>query len=271
MFYGEAGDDLIDDDIALAGIPQPSASLDLIHYGSDEGADPTAFNLSGGTQPPALLPAPPEMLVTASTLPDGVSDLGRWSELAGSASGLGLGRGGVTSKPSIATTAVGSLVAWSDTYAGRSRIYVAQYNGAAWQELPGPNGTGVNNAATNSSNPSLIVTSTGLATVAWTERIGNSSQIHLAQFNPAANSGQGAWIALGNSMGANGLSNSGNADNAQLIETSFGLVVAWEEVVQMPGRSMPACLMAAPGWPSVQAAIQVAASPMHPRARTYAM
>ncbi len=44
LLYGEAGDDLIDDDLALPGVPNPpSASLDLIDYGSGDGPNPTTF------------------------------------------------------------------------------------------------------------------------------------------------------------------------------------------------------------------------------------
>ncbi len=53
----------------------------------------------------------------------------------------------------------------------------------------------------------------------------------LAQYSPTANGGLGGWLALGNSLSVGGLSGSGQADQAQLIETSFGLVVVWQHQV----------------------------------------
>ncbi|MEQ1825678.1 MAG: right-handed parallel beta-helix repeat-containing protein [Pirellula sp.] len=231
LLYGEADDDLIDDDVSVAGIPLPSASLDLIDYGTGDSPNPTTFSNPLPTANPFVNPASPAILPQRADYPTGVNDLGRWGELSASASGLGLGRSGVFSQPAIASTSNGAVVAWSEAYAGRSRIFAAQHNGNAWQELPAPLGSGVSPSASRSSNPSIIVTNAGITTVAWTERSAIGSEIQLAQYDSNANGGLGGWVALGNSLSATGLSNTGTADNAQVIETSFGLIVVWQEDV----------------------------------------
>ncbi len=162
LLYGEAGDDLIDDDVSIAGIPNPpSGSLDFIDYGIDDGADPTTFAAPPSTANPALLPAPPAYTPDRAVYPTGVSDLGRWAELSGSATGPGLRRSNVVSMPSIANTSTGVVVAWSEAFNGRSRIYVAQHDGSGWQELPTPVSTGVQSDATQSTSPRLIISSSG--------------------------------------------------------------------------------------------------------------
>ncbi len=231
LLYGEAGDDLIDDNVSIAGIPQPAVSLDLIDYGTGDGANPTTFVAPPTTPNPLLQAAPAAMLPDRAEYPTGASDLGRWGELSNSASGAGLNRSGITSAPSIASTSTGTVVAWSEGYLGRSRIYVAQHDGTSWQELPALSGAGVYTAGSRATNPSLIVTSSGLATVAWTEHTDTGSQIMLAQYSPTANGGAGGWLALGSSLSVGGLSGVGSADQAQLIETSFGLMVVWQHQV----------------------------------------
>ena len=63
--------------------------------------------------------------------------------------------------------------------------------------------------------------------MAWTVINGPASNIYVAQYNPQANGGSGGWQALGNSLSAGGISGTGDADNARIIETATGPVVAW--------------------------------------------
>src|SRR3989442_9368069 len=63
--------------------------------------------------------------------------------------------------------------------------------------------------------------------VAGTELTGSASDIQVARFYPAANAGQGAWVALGSSLGSGGISGTGTADHAVLVNTASGPVVAW--------------------------------------------
>ena len=56
---------------------------------------------------------------------------------------------------------------------------------------------------------------------------GTSSDIDVVQFDPTANSGQGGWVAIGTSLGSGGISGTGKADDATIVETATGPVVAW--------------------------------------------
>ena len=67
--------------------------------------------------------------------------------------------------------------------------------------------------------------------VAYTVFNGASSDIDVAQYDPTANSGAGGWVALGTSLGPGGISNSGTADDATIVETVAGPVVAWLNTV----------------------------------------
>ncbi len=91
--------------------------------------------------------------------------------------------------------------------------------------------TGVQPQATQSTNPHLIVTSSGAPVVAWTELTSSGSEIRVAQYDAAANGGAGAWIALGNSLDAGGISQTTAATNVKLVDTTFGLVALWENSV----------------------------------------
>ena len=55
----------------------------------------------------------------------------------------------------------------------------------------------------------------GQPVVAWTQIAGRGRDIRVARFDPAANGGLGAWVALGTSLDAGGISGTGSADYAQ--------------------------------------------------------
>jgi parallel beta-helix repeat protein len=59
--------------------------------------------------------------------------------------------------------------------------------------------------------------------VAWSE----AGNIYAAEYSPSANSGQGGWVALGTSLSTGGISNTGAAQDAQIVNTLSGPVVAW--------------------------------------------
>jgi hypothetical protein len=165
-----------------------------------------------------------------STLPSDGNDGGRWAEMAGSATGAGLGGlNGDSSQPSIATGASGTYVAWTDRRTGGSAIYVAQYTVAfGWQELAGSaHGAGISGSSGYARDPSVTLDNSGNPIVVWTQTIGSSRDIEVARFDSSANSGLGAWVALGTSLGAGGISQDGHASNAQVVETGSGPVVAW--------------------------------------------
>ncbi len=49
----------------------------------------------------------------------------------------------------------------------------------------------------------------------------------VARFDPAANGGQGGWVALGGSLSAGGISGDGTTLHPVITNTSSGPVVAW--------------------------------------------
>jgi Ca2+-binding RTX toxin-like protein len=231
--FGEAGDDLIDDDLAVPGVPDPAATLDLIDYGSGEGADPTAFVPPPATPNPPMDPVGEGLSHAAATLPSGVDDYGRWGELAGSATGPGLsGDEGLSLAPRIAITSAGPVVAWSDTRNGNLEVYVAQHDAGGWHELAGSAGAGgVSRSLTPSHSPSVAVDDADRPLVAWTEVHAGGSDVYVAVYDASAGGGSGAWVPLGSSLGGGGISHTGAADEALILYTSFGPVVAWLDEV----------------------------------------
>ncbi len=67
--------------------------------------------------------------------------------------------------------------------------------------------------------------------VAWTELSSSGSDIRVAQYDASAGGGLGAWVALGNSLSSSGISATSTASNVRLVDTTFGLVALWENVV----------------------------------------
>jgi nitrous oxidase accessory protein NosD len=77
-----------------------------------------------------------------------------------------------------------------------------------------------------STSPSIAIIG-GKPTIAWTETSDATTNIRVAQFDVTANNGAGAWLALGDSLSGNGISDTGTADQAVITDSSFGPVVAW--------------------------------------------
>ncbi len=229
FLFGEGDDDLLDDDIAVPGVPQPNATQDRLDYGTGESANPTDFVTPTPTPSPTLNPLGPAIMLGQSSLPVGPADLGRWGELGRSASGAGLsGNGAMSTSPSVAYSSSGPVAAWTDTRDGQSAVYVASYGSTGWQELSGSAGLGgVSQNSINATSPNITVTSLDKPTVVWTNHYALGSDIQLAQYDAAANSGAGEWQPLNDSLAAAGVSGTGHADHAVVADTSFGLFVAW--------------------------------------------
>ncbi|MCP3988946.1 MAG: hypothetical protein GY724_07720, partial [Actinomycetia bacterium] len=228
LIFGEAGDDWIDanaDGIADA----PGVLVDFLDYGTGEAVDPTLFVVPPSTLAPLLQIPAPGIDRAGATLPTGVDHRGRWAELAGSASGLGLSGGqGISTSPTIAMSPSGPIVAWMDTRYGREEIYVAQHLADGWQELTGSaSGGGISDSAGASRNPSIALDDLGRPMVAWSESHVGGTDIQVAVYDATANGGLGGWVALGNSLDATGISATGMADGATIINSSHGPVVAW--------------------------------------------
>jgi parallel beta-helix repeat protein len=174
-----------------------------------------------------VFPANP--VVPAATLPAGTATLGQWVEFGASASGGGVSSSpGTAIDPSIFATGSGAAavqyVAWADNRDGNYQIYVASDSSSGWAQLDGSaQGGGITNSNNTSLSPSIALDSAGSPVVAWTE----SGDIDVAEFNPTANGGQGAWVALGSSLSTGGISNTGDASNPQIVNTASGPVVAW--------------------------------------------
>src|SRR5262249_35056233 len=146
---------------------------------------------------------------------------------AGSASGRSLSGSGPAVEPSVVATGAGTYVAWADGRNGNFEIYVAHHTTAGWHGLAGSaEGGGVSATRGSSRLPSLTLDAQGRPLVAWTEPTAGGTDIFVARFDPAANAGQGAWVALGSSL-SGGISGTGAADQAVVIDTTGGPVVAW--------------------------------------------
>ena len=216
LLFGEAGDDFID-----AG----TGSDNTIDFGTGDGAVPNNFVPPVPTLPPAVLAHVPNDR-TASSLPTGLTERGRWQQLAGSASGLGLsGNVAGAIEPTLAVSATGQVIAtWSDARNGNYEIYVARWDGTQWTGLAGSHQLGgVSNTDGSSQHPSLTINANGQPIVAWLE----AGDIRAAQFDPTAVGGQGAWVALGNSLSAGGISGTGTADHPVIVNSPAGPTVAW--------------------------------------------
>ena len=187
------------------------------------------------------IPAPKNWPPTSSsqsvTLPDGITSAGRWTELVGSGSSGGVSRSpAAATSPVVAVGVAGPLVAWADTRNGQSQIFVAIQNVSGWQELAGStHGGGVSaNVGTvglsvSNINPAMLADNSGVPIVAWTQVNGANRNIMVARYDALGNSGNGAWVALGTSLDATGISTSGHADKASIVMTALGPVVTWLE------------------------------------------
>jgi Ca2+-binding RTX toxin-like protein len=214
--FGEGGDDFID-----VGAGTNNAS----DFGAGDGATPNAFVPPTPTPPPAVV-AHVAADRTLASLPTGVTERGRWQQYSGSATGLGMGgnlAGAI--EPDVAVSPTGGLYSvWSDARNGNYEIYAAQWNGSGWQGLAGSDRTaGVSNTLASSRRPSLAINTANQPVIAWAE----NNDIFVAQFDPAANGGAGAWTALGNSLSAGGISGTANADQPIIVQTTTGPAVAW--------------------------------------------
>jgi hypothetical protein len=178
---------------------------------------------------PAPADWPPSLANVAMTLPTGVDTQGRWTELSGSASGGGLSNSpGQATESSIAAGSTGEYVAWTDSRDGQDAVYVARNTGSGWQELAGSaEGGGISGSIVAAGRPSITLDASGQPLVAFTEFSGTSSDIEVARYDPTANGGQGGWVAFGTSLAAGGISDTGAADDATIVETATGPVVAW--------------------------------------------
>ena len=122
--------------------------------GAGETADPADQVPPSPTPNPPVAPAPAGLSRAGATLPSGSPYGGRWTELAGSASGRGLSGPGAALEPSVAASSAGTYVAWADARNGNFEIYVARHTAAGWQGMAGSaEGGGVSATLGSSRRP----------------------------------------------------------------------------------------------------------------------
>ncbi len=221
QLFGQGGNDILfgegEDDSIDAG----AGTSNIVNLGV---GDPAGFAAPIATAAPLTIVSVVDPGATP-TLPSGPDYRGWWGEFSGSASGNGVsGGGGIAVESSVAVTTTSRIMAWADTRNGSFEIYVARNAGGEWSELgSSASGGGVSSTLSQSRRPSVVL-SGGAPVVAWTEiAASGASNIRVAQWNGAA------WVALGESLDGDGISNSNAADNVQLLATDSGLVAVWTD------------------------------------------
>ncbi len=164
-----------------------------------------------------------------ATLPTAVADTGIWATLAGGVgSTLATPSTGTGGGPVIAASATTRFVAWIGTQSGIPAVYLATESGTSWNQLAGSaQGGGISGLIRAASEPAIALLASGQPIVAWTSRSGTSSDIDVAEYSPTANGGAGGWIALGNSLSAGGISQTGKAGSAQIMMVNGQPTVVW--------------------------------------------
>ncbi|OGB01056.1 MAG: hypothetical protein A3E25_15160, partial [Burkholderiales bacterium RIFCSPHIGHO2_12_FULL_69_20] len=236
VLFGEGSDDLIEAVAGIAVTETSGGSSNLVDFGG--GGDLASF--VGPVVPTPVVAAVPVDFSNpraAGSLPDGVRGAGRWADLNGSAADGAVDRGlagdiGLSQDASVASGALGAVVAWSDSRSGNLEIYAARHDGVQWQMLAGSAAQGGLSATPDGASalPSVAVDASGQPLVAWTETAADGgSDVRVARFDAAANGGAGAWVALGSSLSASGVSGTGHALAAKLVLTDNGPVVVWTD------------------------------------------
>jgi len=141
------------------------------------------------------------------------------------------GGAGASVDPTVVATGLAAgpvYVAWADARYGNYEIYLSRYDAGGWSMIGGSAQLGgVTDSADQSRRPSLALGATDGPMLAWTELAGTGSDIHVARFDPAANGGLGGWAAMGGSLGPGGISGTGLADHAVILDTPGGPAVFW--------------------------------------------
>jgi len=234
--WAGAGDDTVygngGDDYARGGAGTDAG------YGGDGTDDFAEFESGGGApapsggdeQPAGAGTWPGAEDIAPPTLPEGAALSGRWSEMAWSATGMG-----VSGDPALSVDAVAAfdgadapVVAWADARSGNFEIYVARWDGAAWVELDGSaSGGGISNSSGSSRSPAVAMDAAGNPVVTWADQTSGNWEIRVARWNGSV------WEALGGSMSADGISATAGDSVAPVIvaDAAGNPVVAWAEDV----------------------------------------
>jgi hypothetical protein len=139
-----------------------------------------------------------------------------WEELAGSATGDGLGGAVPAQDATTAVDAAGNpVVAWRTQIGGNWEVYLRRWSGRAWEELGGSaTGGGVSSSASVSWAPAVRVDRLGRPVVAWHEQDAAGTRVYLRRWEGRA------WRDLGGPVGAGGWP-------ALALDAADQPVVAW--------------------------------------------
>ncbi len=237
--WAGAGDDTVygngGDDFARGG---DGTDTGYEGDGTDDFAEfepgPPAGGDEGGSGDGPGSPAPPDAPEpaddhAAATLPVGAELAGRWAELAWSATGAGLsGHAAMSVEPAAVLDASGRpVVAWADARNGNFEIYLARWNGSAWEELAGSaGGGGVSDTPGSSRAPAVAADATGNVILAWRETAADGTgEVYLRRWNGTA------WEQLAGSGGGGGVSGTGGATDgpALAVRSDGNPAVAWTD------------------------------------------
>lgn len=104
---------------------------------------------------------------------------------------------GDSSEPVVVLDALGRpLVAWTDEFEGRNKIYVMRHDGTAWVEVGtgSASGNGLGTPTGTSQRPALVLDGLGRPVVAWQEK---NAGVYVKRWNGAAWEELGAGSASG--------------------------------------------------------------------------
>jgi len=215
QLFGEGGDDAID--------PGPGRD-ELVDFGPGEGAVEDDFVPPFPSDRPTVRPQGP-LDRSTPVVPIGapLSDV-RFGEVFGSASAAGLSAGtGPSVESALAAAGAEQHIVWADSRSGVFQIqHLLRGADGSWSALgEGGSSTGLSDTRGSSRRPDVAIDSTGAPVVVWTEITDAGRDIFAARWDGSE------WVGLGSSLGGGGLSNTGDADEAQIVSTDDGLVVAW--------------------------------------------
>lgn len=235
--FGDRGNDLLHGEGENDQINPGLSSGDLIDFGEGR-TTPETYTAPTPTPDPSL-DSGSVTRFGQGNLPFGPEGRGRWSELAGSATGDGLSNSTAVDQ-SIATDPDGNVyVAWSDARNGNYEIYVAVRNPITgqWSSLAdSAEFGGVSRTDSQSRRPSISILEQGglqYPMVAWTEfdsaGAGGQTNVWFSFYDFTA----GMWRGLAGSDAALGVSQTGLADHAQVVPYAMPIsgdhvpVVSW--------------------------------------------
>jgi len=151
-----------------------------------------------------------------------------WSELGGSAGGGGISaNSGASLWPSVAVDPEGKpWVAWHDTTAGDSEVYVRRWTGTDWEPVGSGSaeGGGISNNNGGSAFVALQIAPNGQAYAAWMDSSSGDNEVYVRRWNGSV------WEALAGSASGGGVSDTATRSGRPSLALYDNLpVVAWAE------------------------------------------